>query len=148
MTHAQRIIKVAAVQMAPVLNDAMGTLHKVLKAIDDAAALGVQLIVFPETFVPYYPYFSFIRPPVATGAEHMALYAHAVVVPGPVTEAVSQRARQHGMVVVLGVNERDHGTSTTPSSSLMRRAPCASSAASSRPPSMSAWCGGRAMAAA
>jgi nitrilase len=83
MTHAQRIIKVAAVQMAPVLNDAMGTLHKVLKAIDDAAALGVQLIVFPETFVPYYPYF---------------------------TEAVSQRARQHGMVVVLGVNERDHGS--------------------------------------
>jgi aliphatic nitrilase len=110
MKPAQRIIKVAAVQMAPVLNDAMGTLHKVLKAIDDAAAQGVQLIVFPETFVPYYPYFSFIRPPVATGAEHMALYEHAVVVPGPVTEAVSQRARQHGMVVVLGVNERDHGS--------------------------------------
>ncbi len=110
MTPARRIIKVAAVQMAPVLNDAMGTLHKVLKAIDDAAALGVQLIVFPETFVPYYPYFSFIRPPVASGAEHMALYEHAVVVPGPVTEAVSQRARQHGMVVVLGVNERDHGS--------------------------------------
>jgi len=110
MTPTQRIIKVAAVQMAPVLNDAMGTLHKVLKAIDDAAAQGVQLIVFPETFVPYYPYFSFIRPPMATGAEHMALYEHAVVVPGPVTEAVSQRARQHGMVVVLGVNERDHGS--------------------------------------
>jgi nitrilase len=110
MTQAQRIITVAAVQMAPVLNDAMGTLHKVLKAIDDAAAQGVQLIVFPETFVPYYPYFSFIRPPMASGAEHMALYEHAVVVPGPVTEAVSQRARQHGMVVVLGVNERDHGS--------------------------------------
>jgi nitrilase len=143
MTPIQRIIKVAAVQMAPVLNDAMGTLHKVLKAIDDAAAQGVQLIVFPETFVPYYPYFSFIRPPVATGAEHMALYEHAVVVPGPVTEAVSQRARQHGMVVVLGVNERDHGSIYNAQLIFDE-----TGAASSPPPSMSAWCGGRAMAAA
>lgn len=106
----QRIIKAAAVQLSPVLNEAEGTLHKVLDAMDEAARQGVQLIVFPETFVPYYPYFSFIRAPMASGAEHMALYEHAVVVPGPVTEAVSQRARQHGMVVVLGVNERDHGT--------------------------------------
>lgn len=106
----QRIIKAAAVQISPVLNEAEGTLHKVLDAMDEAARQGVQLIVFPETFVPYYPYFSFIRAPMASGAEHMALYEHAVVVPGPVTEAVSQRARQHGMVVVLGVNERDHGT--------------------------------------
>lgn len=105
-----RIIKAAAAQISPVLNEAEGTLHKVLDTIDQAARQGVQIIVFPETFVPYYPYFSFIRPPMASGAEHMALYEHAVVVPGPVTDAVAQRARQHGMVVVLGVNERDHGT--------------------------------------
>ena len=30
--------------------------------------------------------------------------------PGPVTQAVAERARAHGMVVVLGVNERDHGS--------------------------------------
>jgi nitrilase len=105
-----RIIKAAAVQITPVLDSADGTLHKVLDMLDEAATQGVQLIVFPETFVPYYPYFSFIRPPVASGPEHMKLYEHAVVVPGPVTDAVGQRARQHGMVVVLGVNERDHGT--------------------------------------
>jgi len=109
-----RIVKAAAVQIAPVLNRAAhapgGTLDKVLATIDGAAAQGVQLIVFPETFVPYYPYFSFIRPPMLSGAEHMALYEHAVVVPGPVTDAVGQRARQHGMVIVLGVNERDHGS--------------------------------------
>jgi nitrilase len=110
----QRFVKAAAVQIAPVLNKAAdapgGTLEKVLVAIDEAAAKGVQIIVFPETLLPYYPYFSFIRPPMLSGAEHMALYEHAVVVPGPVSDAVGQRARQHGMVVVLGVNERDHGT--------------------------------------
>ena len=105
-----RIIKAAAVQISPVLGEAEGTLHKVCEAIDQAARQGAQIVVFPETFVPYYPYFSFIRPPVASGPEHMKLYEHAVVVPGPVTDAVAQQARAHGIVVVLGVNERDHGT--------------------------------------
>ena len=49
-------------------------------------------------------------PPALTGAEHLRLYEQAVVVPGPVTEAVAATARRHNMVVVLGVNERDHGT--------------------------------------
>ena len=85
-------------------------MEKVCAAIDKAARDGVQLIVCPETFVPYYPYFSFVRAPVAMGAEHMRLYERAVVVPGPVTAAVAERAKAHGMVVVLGVNERDHGS--------------------------------------
>ncbi len=40
----------------------------------------------------------------------MKLYEEAVPVPGPVTEAVSRAAKAHQMVVVLGVNERDHGS--------------------------------------
>lgn len=45
-----------------------------------------------------------------TGGEHIRLYEQAVVVPGPVTDAVASMARQHNLVVVLGVNERDHGS--------------------------------------
>ncbi|PLZ03813.1 Nit6803 family nitriliase [Burkholderia sp. WAC0059] len=106
----KRIVRAAAVQIAPDLERADGTLEKVCEAIDGAAREGVQLIVFPETFVPYYPYFSFVRPPVLSGSDHMRLYERAVVVPGPVTQAVAERARLHRMVVVLGVNERDHGS--------------------------------------
>ncbi|RDK07867.1 Nit6803 family nitrilase [Cupriavidus lacunae] len=106
----KRIVRAAAVQIAPDLESGEGTLAKVCDAIDEAAGKGVQLIVFPETFVPYYPYFSFVRPPVHSGSDHMRLYEQAVVVPGPVTDAVAGRARRHGMVVVLGVNERDHGS--------------------------------------
>jgi len=105
-----RVIRAAAVQIAPDLDSADGTLHKVLDAIAAAAAKGAQLIVFPETLVPAYPYFSFVRPPVAQGPEHLKLYERAVVVPGPVTQAVAAAARTHGAVVVLGVNERDHGS--------------------------------------
>jgi nitrilase len=103
-------VRVAAVQLSPDLDSADGTVSKVLAAIGDASGKGAKLVVFPETFVPWYPYFSFVHPPVATGAEHIRLYENAVVVPGAVTEAVAAMAKRHGIVVVLGVNERDHGT--------------------------------------
>jgi aliphatic nitrilase len=105
-----QIVKVAAVQLSPVLGSREGTIAKVIDAIAAAAAQGAQLAVFPETVVPYYPYFSFITPAVAMGAPHLKLYEQAVVVPSAATEAVAAAARQQGVVVVLGVNERDHGT--------------------------------------
>jgi nitrilase len=103
-------IRVAAAQLAPDLETAGGTVSKVLAALAGAADNGARLVVFPETFVPWYPYFSFVYPPVLTGAEHIRLYENAVVVPGPVTDAVAQQAKRHKVVVVLGVNERDHGS--------------------------------------
>ena len=105
-----RIVRAAAVQIAPDLDRPEGTLDRVLNAIDEAAGKGARFMVFPETFVPYYPYFSFVLPPAMQGAEHLKLYERAVAVPGPVTQAVSAAARRHGAVIVLGVNERDHGS--------------------------------------
>lgn len=110
MNQANRVVRAAAVQIAPSLDSADGTVAKVCDAIAEAASRGAQLAVFPETFVPYYPYFSFIRPPFEQGPEHLLLYERAVAVPGPVTHAVGAAARRHGVVVVLGVNERDHGS--------------------------------------
>ncbi|HQS07270.1 MAG TPA: nitrilase-related carbon-nitrogen hydrolase, partial [Xanthobacteraceae bacterium] len=103
-------VRVAAVQIAPDLDTLEGTLNRVLAAIAEAAEKGAGLVVFPETFLPWYPYFSFVHPPVLTGAEHLRLYENAVVVPGPVTHAVAAAAKRHAIVVVLGVNERDHGS--------------------------------------
>src|SRR3982074_3001111 len=104
------LVRVAAVQIAPDLDTPGGTVAKVLRGLSEAADKGGGLVVFPESFVPCYPYFSFVHPPVVTGAEHIRLYENAVVVPGPVTEAVAAVAKRHGIVVVLGVNERDHGS--------------------------------------
>jgi len=105
-----RVVRAAAIQIAPDFENPDGTLDRVCGAIDDAAAKGAQIAVFPETFVPYYPYFSFVLPPVLQGPAHIRLMERAVVVPGPVTAAVAERARARGVVVVLGVNERDHGS--------------------------------------
>lgn len=109
MNYTQ-VIRAAAVQISPVLFSREGTTEKVLHSIAQAAKAGAQLVVFPETFIPYYPYFSFVTPPVLMGKEHMRLYEEAVEVPSPVTDAVSQAARTHNIVVVLGVNERDAGS--------------------------------------
>ena len=103
-------IKAAAVQIAPDLTSGQGTVDRMCDAIDRAAAQGVELAVFPETFVPYYPYFSFVKPPVLAGKDHLRLYEQAVEVPGAVTERFAKEAARHGMVLVIGVNERDGGS--------------------------------------
>ena len=102
-------ITVAAAQIRPVLFSLEGSLERVLAAMAEAAASGVELIVFPETFLPYYPYFSFVEPAALMGRSHLQLYEQAVLVPGPVLDAVAAAARQYGMHVLMGA------ASTTPS---------------------------------
>ncbi len=103
-------IRAAAVQIAPDLTGRAGTIERVLNAIGEAADKSAQFIVFPETFVPYYPYFSFVLPPVLQGPPHLELYKEAVVVPSAETDAVADIAKKRSVVIVLGVNERDHGS--------------------------------------
>ena len=68
-----KTFKVAAAQVRPVLFDLNGSLNKVLLKIQEAATKDVKLIVFPETFLPYYPYFSFVEPPVPVSYTHLTL---------------------------------------------------------------------------
>ncbi|MDR5012072.1 Nit6803 family nitriliase [Agrobacterium fabacearum] len=105
-----KTVRAAAVQIAPDLTSRAGTVERVLNAIAEAADKGAELIVFPETFVPWYPYFSFVLPPVQQGPEHLRLYEEAVTVPSAETRAVADAARKRSAVIVLGVNERDHGS--------------------------------------
>lgn len=103
-------VRAAAVQISPDLTSVEGTVDRVCRAVGEAAARGVEIAVFPETFVPYYPYFSFVEPPVSAGREHLRLYENAVEVPGWIPEVFAQHAKRHGIVLVIGVNEREHGS--------------------------------------
>jgi nitrilase len=105
-----KIVRAAAVQLSPVLYSCEGTTAKVCDAIAEAARAGAELVVFPETVLPYYPYFSFIKAPAVMGADHLRLIAESVMVPGPVTDRIGLSAKKAGVVVAIGVNERDHGT--------------------------------------
>ena len=103
-------IKAAAVQISPVLYSREGTVEKVGEKIIELGRLGVQFATFPETVVPYYPYFSAVQPPFKNGAEHHKLLEQSVAVPSAATLAIGEACRQAGMVVSIGVNERDGGT--------------------------------------
>ncbi|HKM53918.1 MAG TPA: nitrilase-related carbon-nitrogen hydrolase, partial [Isosphaeraceae bacterium] len=104
------VIKAAAVQLSPVLYSREGTVDKVCRQILALGREGVQFATFPETVVPYYPYFSFVQPPYRMGAEYYRLLEQAVTIPSAATLAIGDACRQAGMVVSIGVNERDRGT--------------------------------------
>jgi aliphatic nitrilase len=95
-----------------VLYSREGTVEKVVRKIHELGRQGVQFATFPETVVPYYPYFSFIQPPyqIARGHEHLKLLDQAVTVPSPATDAIGEACKDAGVVVSIGVNERDGGT--------------------------------------
>ena len=103
-------IKAAAVQLSPVLYSREGTVDKVIRHILDLGRRGVRFATFPETVVPYYPYFSFVMPPFKNGAEHQRLLDQAVTVPSDVTLAIGEACKQAGLVASIGVNEHDGGT--------------------------------------
>ena len=103
---------VAAAQYAPVFLDKAATLDKVEKVARDAAAQGVGLLVFPETFVPAYPDWVWRAKPwdEASTKLYGRLVDQAVVVPGPDTERLAALAGELGLWLVVGVDER-HGSS-------------------------------------
>jgi nitrilase len=106
------VVKAAAVQISPVLYSREGTVERVVQKIIELGRQGVQFATFPETVVPYYPYFSFVQSAyeLKVGKEHQRLLEQSVTVPSASTHAIGEAARQAGMVVSIGVNERDGGT--------------------------------------
>lgn len=72
----------------------------------------MQFATFPETVVPYYPYFSIVQSgyQILAGGEFLKLLEQSVTVPSPATEAIGEARRQAGVVASIGVNERDGGT--------------------------------------
>ncbi|MFZ6649356.1 nitrilase-related carbon-nitrogen hydrolase [Undibacterium sp. TJN25] len=106
------IIKAAAVQISPVLYSRDGTVEKVIQKIIELGQEGVQFATFPETVVPYYPYFSFVQSAyqIKVGQEYLRLLEQSVTVPSATTDAIGAACKQAGIVVSIGVNERDGDT--------------------------------------
>src|ERR1700730_4990886 len=104
-------VRVAAVQASYVLMAQQGTRDRGAELTGKAAAQGAQLVVFPEVFVPGTPIWIDTRPIWDGDGDWFRLLAeNAVVVPGPATERLADLAREHGLWLVTGVEERErHG---------------------------------------
>jgi aliphatic nitrilase len=107
-----KTVKASAVQISPVLYSREGTVERVVRKIHELGQQGVQFATFPETVVPYYPYFSIVQSgyQILRGGEFVKLLDQGVTVPSLATEAIGEACRQAGVVVSIGVNERDGGT--------------------------------------
>jgi len=102
--------KVAAVQAAPVFLDLPGSVDKCVRLIEEAAAHGVSLIAFPETFIPGYPWFIWLDSP-AWGLQFIPRYhANSLTMGSPEAQRLSDAARDNRIHVVTGHSERDGGS--------------------------------------
>jgi len=103
-------IRAAAVQISPVFYSREGTVERVVDKIEHLSHHGVRFAVFPETVIPYYPYFAFVQRPFEMRPQHLTLMEQAVTIPSPEIDAIAAAARQAAMVVSIGVTERDGGS--------------------------------------
>ncbi len=114
MIKEYRVFKAAAVQASPVYRDkpeyfdSKATLDKAVSLIGEAAKNGAKLVVFPETFLPGFPYWSL---DMTKGPEWAGTWAeylrHSIEVPSEETDILCDAARDADAYVVMGINERD-----------------------------------------
>jgi aliphatic nitrilase len=102
--------KAAAVMAAPVFLDREKTTAKACQLIKEAGGQGAELIVFPEVYIPAYPYWVWLGSPPWGAPFFGELFKNAVEIPSPTTEAIGAAAKDANAYVVMGLNERDKGT--------------------------------------
>ena len=107
---SERTVRVAAVQATPVILDAEASITKAVGLLGELAGDGVQLAVFPETFVPLYPSGSWGHKAARfDGFDEMwtQLWDNSVDVPGPHIDKLVAACAEHDIHCVMGVNERE-----------------------------------------
>lgn len=102
-------VKVAVVQATCVFMDKKATIEKACQKIHEAGKEGAELIVFPETWIPTYPYWSMGWDSTAVGFHDVkaALQDNSLVVGSEDTDILGKAARDAGAYVVMGCNELD-----------------------------------------
>jgi N-carbamoylputrescine amidase len=89
--------RIALVQQFAI-SEKLANVERGLRAVEEAAKRGAKLVCFAElAFEPFYP-----QCRAAPGFR-----GPAEAIPGPTTAAFAERARKHGMVIVLNLFERD-----------------------------------------
>ena len=105
-------VRVALIQARPVYYDLERTVTKALSLISEAAGQGARLASFGETFFPGYPawldyavdYARWDHAP--TKRLYARLAANSLALDSPEMQTLREAAREHAIVLMLGINER------------------------------------------
>ncbi|GGK57299.1 nitrilase-related carbon-nitrogen hydrolase [Nocardia camponoti] len=98
--------RAAAVQAEPAWLDLAAGVAQTLSYIEDAAAVGANLIAFPDAFVPGYPWWLWHSAVDWDGDFRARYLANAMSADGPELRAIADAARWAHTWVVLGFAER------------------------------------------
>ena len=103
--------KIAVIQESPVLLDRSKTIEKAIQFIDKVAAADAELVVFPEAYISGYPAWIWrLRPGGDWGLSedlHSRLLESAVDINAGDLKPICDAAKDHGITIVCGLNERD-----------------------------------------
>ena len=103
--------RIALVQAGPVKFDKDATIDKACKEFIEAGNNGAELIVFPESYIPCYPFGLTFGFTVGNRDKYGRLdwkvyYDNSVVVPSEDTDRLADAAAQAGAYVSIGITER------------------------------------------
>ena len=118
---AERKVRVAIVQAAPLFLDLDKSVDKAIRLTGEAARKGARLVAFGESWLPGYPAWLDLCPGSAywdhapAKKAYARLVGNSAVIPGPETDRLGAAARENGVVMVIGMHERvaggpGHGT--------------------------------------
>jgi len=124
MKELKDTCRIAVVQAEPVMFDKEACIAKAIKYIEECAAGGAELVVFPELFVPGYPFgmnFGF-----RTGSrsepgreDWKRYYDNSILAEGPEMDRLISAAEEAGVYVSIGYSERDAFNGTLYNSNMM-----------------------------
>jgi nitrilase len=107
---AKTAYKVGAVQAAPAFLDLEKSVEKAIGLIDEAGSQGVDLLAFPEAWIPGYPWWIWLGSP-AWGMQFVGRYhENSIVADSPEDMAIRDAVKRNGLHLVLGVSEKAGGS--------------------------------------
>ena len=109
----EETVKVACVQVEPVLFHRDATLEKIASIAAEVSAESASLAVFPEAFIPVYPSNRWVRQLAGeSDGKHVfaRLARESIEIPSEAADVLARIARDAGIWLAVGANELDRGT--------------------------------------
>ena len=124
MRDLKKECHIAVVQATPVMFDKDKCVQKTIEYIKECSKNGAELIVFPELFIPGYPYgmtYGFtVGSRSADGRKDFKVYyENSILSDGEEMAAIVRAAKECGVFVSIGYSERDSISSTLYNSNMM-----------------------------
>lgn len=124
MNELRDTCRIAVIQAAPIMFDKDACMEKALELIQECAGNGGELLVFPELFIPGYPYgmtYGFtVGSRSAEGRKDWKVYYdNSILSDGPEMQRIIEAAKKHNVYVSIGYSERDRVTATLYNSNMM-----------------------------